>query len=64
MLREVIEPVENMSKEQETLPKGQADLKENRVRLPEMKTIILVCENPWGGGGLNSRSASYEEKKI
>lgn len=41
MFREVIEPVENMNMEQQTLPKEQADLKENQVKLPEVKNIII-----------------------
>lgn len=41
VFREVIEPVENMNMEEQTLPKEQADLKENKVKLPEVKNIII-----------------------
>lgn len=41
MFRAIIEEVENKNEEQETRQKEQVDLKDNQVRLPEMKNVII-----------------------
>lgn len=41
MFRAITEEVENKNEEQETLQKEQVNWKDNQVRLPEMKNIII-----------------------